>query len=371
MDKLIQLRLLLLHKRIGKLEPHEQSELDELMLLPEAQDIKRQIDQLPDRSLVDLMEGLNIDNALANVHSQTANLRAQRKKRQIRWIAAVFIVAAGLSTYILFEGYKGSTPLASTEATTNDHAILHLANGQMIVLADTGRQQVHAGVSNQNRALTISPTIAVAKNSWSTLTVPPRLDYQINLPDGSKVWLNSETTISFLASGREIQLKTGEAYFDVAPDASRPFIVRTALGNINVLGTTFNVNAYNKAKIVTSLVSGAVSINAGIDQQTLSAGKEAIQQPGEKINVQSFDPSLVLSWKSGVHYFNDATLEDVSVMLQRWFATTLFIDDPKLKNVIIRGALNRSEPVQTFVDRMNVLGIATFYWDKQGQLHCK
>ncbi len=228
-------------------------------------------------------------------------------------------------------------------------------------------QQHHstgASFTNNNRVLALDGEKAPTEG-WTTLVVPARLDYQVQLTDGSTVWLNSRSRLRFRfdnGSQREVFLEAGEAYFKVKGDAKNPFTVHTPQGDVQVLGTEFNVNAYTQHQMVASLVNGKVAIKSGVDRIELQPGNEAMVNAGESIKVADFDPNRTLSWRKGIHYFENATVTEISVMLDRWFNTQLVIDEPSVARERLWGRLDRNRPIQEFIDVINLTGDVTFYW---------
>ncbi|WP_438940117.1 FecR family protein, partial [Chitinophaga hostae] len=346
-------------------------ELDLLMQLPEAEEMSADIEKLPRETLVDLMSTLDVEDALVRVHAREAIIRTKKRASvQKRWmVAASILLIAGTAAFFLRQSYNAPHVVQGT--TEKGSARLKMADGRLLTLNDTGSQRVDAFVSNTNRVISLDSSAASAAG-WTTLVVPSRLDYRIDLIDGSRVWLNSETSLRFSGkSRREVHLEYGEAYFEVAHNANMPFTVHTPNGLVKVLGTSFNVNAYSQQKIVTSLITGRVIVEAGIDKEVLAPGNEAVVSAGQAIMIQPFDQEAVLGWRSGIHFFKDATIEDVAVMIRRWFGTELIIDNSDVRSKELRGTLKRHEPLQAFVDRINAVGIVTFYWDDEGRLHCK
>jgi transmembrane sensor len=144
----------------------------------------------------------------------------------------------------------------------------------------------------------------------------------LELPDGTKVHLNANSSITYpvtFKDARTISL-VGEAYFEVTHDASRPFIVQTRSSAVNVLGTSFNVNARPETKVEVTLVTGKVKVNSATQESSLEPGYQAIVTDGNdnirkvKVNVADF-----ISWKDNVLVFRDASLEEAVAILEEWY----------------------------------------------------
>lgn len=208
---------------------------------------------------------------------------------------------------------------------------------------------------------------------------------EITLPDGTRVWLNSGTAFmypdNYGKTNREVYL-TGEAYFEVTRDESQTFIVRAGDVIIKVLGTSFNVNCYPDNKMVeTTVISGVVSIENTsennenevvilnkhekgtylIDQQKMLVEKTPLHNPPrplavKKISLTDEETAHIASWKDQTLSFNNETLEEMSVKLQRWFNVTVNIKDESLKQYRYKG---KFENVRSVIQVLEVVKLAT------------
>lgn len=164
---------------------------------------------------------------------------------------------------------------------------------------------------------------------FNTLIVPKGGEYSLELPDGTVVWVNSESSLrfpeKFTSNRREVFLE-GEAYFEVKKDANRPFYVHTEAGKVRVLGTAFNVCAYSNDRFwQTTLVEGSVMIN--------QEEKEVLLKPNEqyqidvrtgKAGLREVLPELYTSWRDGKFYFKAYTFEELVEKLERWYDFKMF-----------------------------------------------
>ena len=186
--------------------------------------------------------------------------------------------------------------------------------------------------------------------AYNTLIVPKGGEYMVRLPDGSQVWLNSETTIRFpvrfAAGKREVQL-CGEAFFKVCRDTTAPFQVSTENGEITVLGTSFNVSTYREDNYwQTTLVEGSVRI--------AEQGRTVVLKPSEQYTVDrcsgqrkvaSVDAGLYTSWVDGKFYFKAYTFEEIVKKLERWYDFTMVYQDEEVKQMRFTGSINKHSPV--------------------------
>jgi ferric-dicitrate binding protein FerR (iron transport regulator) len=253
---------------------------------------------------------------------------------------------------------------------------LKMANGQRIDLSDTSKQIINTSFAHLKKGVKgLSYDLADSKTEeWSTLVIPPQLTYQIALSDGTQVWLNSASSMrfpfSFSGKTRDVYL-TGEAFFKVAKNAAKPFIVHTNQTDVQVLGTEFNVNTYKSNTTITSLVEGSVSTNGHNSQKLLlHPGYQAVYASETGFMTQSFDPSIELAWMHNIYYFHNTKLNDISEVLLRWFDIRVVFDDPEKANEAFSGAIQKNKPIDVFIQNIKTsAGVkATF---KDGVLHIK
>ncbi|MCF0053600.1 FecR domain-containing protein [Dyadobacter sp. LJ53] len=206
--------------------------------------------------------------------------------------------------------------------TLSDGSAIELAHAKSGFLARQGAAEVSKsqdGVLVYNAKSENTST----KISMNTLTTPKGGQYEMLLPDGSKVWLNASSSIRFPsvfpASERKVEI-TGEAYFEVAKDKSRPFRVKFNKSEVQVLGTSFNIMAYpEEGPSKTTLVEGSVFIR-NVNQNTkLKPGQQAAVLPTGKIKTQYIAMDEAVAWKNGMFYFKDAGIEEVMRQLSRWY----------------------------------------------------
>lgn len=184
--------------------------------------------------------------------------------------------------------------------------------------------------------------------AMNTINVPAGQRVNITLPDGTDVWLNAGTKmsypISFLSSKREVILD-GEAYFDVAHNEKCPFVVHTYIRDIEVLGTQFNVEAYKNREIFqTSLIRGRVKIASSENDE------EVILTPGHKasinqgsLNVEDIDYYDTFRWKEGLYCFRNKSFSEIMSDLEKYFDVSIEIQNDKIKDVTLTGKFRITE----------------------------
>lgn len=319
--------------------------------------------------------GINENEAWDTVAAKI-NKNTRRVSLTKKWLSVAAVLGLGITLsfcYLLF-ARKNNDRVTALASVNNKTLMLKLSNGKEIALTNVGKQVLHEKeiqVNTTGNKLTYSGK-QVDADAWGTLMVPSKLDYQIQLPDGTQVWLNSLTSLrfpySFTGNTREVYLD-GEAYFKVAKDKSKPFIVHTQQTDIQVLGTHFNVNTYERGKTTTSLLEGSVRTTSGASTVLLQPGKQATYEGG-KFTVSEFDGNEILSWTTGIHYFNNIRLSDIALLVPRWFDVKVVFDDPRLAMLTFSGAIDKNKPLQVFLTNIETTANIRHYF-VHNELHFK
>jgi ferric-dicitrate binding protein FerR (iron transport regulator) len=203
---------------------------------------------------------------------------------------------------------------------------------------------------------------------YNEIRTPRGGQYQVVLSDGTHVWLNAETTLRFPVSfkGRERKVDlSGEAYFEVAKDAGRPFRVMTTGSLVEVYGTHFNVNAYaDEASVRTTLLEGSVAVGAAVGG---SPGKVQMLSPGQQASVKvdgsvevddRADTEEAIAWKNGRFQFNSADIRSIMRQIARWYdAEVVFEGHPELH---FTGQITRRDEVSRVLQMMEMTGEVRF-----------
>ncbi len=259
------------------------------------------------------------------------------RKFSYYWVAAAAVLLI-LSSVWLFsdqtEELKKDQVLVLKNAEASpgtNKAYLTLSNGQKIdlSLANTGiittLHGIAASKSKDNMLVYEASAIQQpdAVNKMTILSTPAGGQYEVILPDGTHAWLNAESTLSFPEqfsnTERRVSLR-GEAYFEVAHDSSRPFRVNTIRQNIEVLGTHFNVSAYeDEPRTLTTLLQGSVRVSCAGKSRLIKPGEQAGNSEGNEIQVQQANTKIALAWKNGMIAFEDAGLQQIMRQVARWY----------------------------------------------------
>jgi ferric-dicitrate binding protein FerR (iron transport regulator) len=173
-------------------------------------------------------------------------------------------------------------------------------------------------------------SIANVGESYNVLKTPIAGQYQIILPDGTHVWLNNASQlrypVAFSGKERSVQL-SGEAYFEVAPDKARPFMVQVSGQKVQVLGTAFNLSAYPEEKTIrTVLVSGSVKVSMGQSVVVLRPSEESVNE-GARLLVRSANTRIATAWINGFFNFDNASAVEVFTQLARWYGIRVIYPD--------------------------------------------
>lgn len=299
-----------------------------------------------------------------NGHSQIK----QPKRPVPHWLAAaafLLLLVVGDSLYHFLHKQQPTFPKAHYEKAI----ILKLADGHIIQLGNKPSDSFpHLARMPANH---MDGRYAKLPN---TLVVPRGLTYAVKLPDSTTVYINSETDLKFpfvfKTSRREVHIE-GEAFFDVAPDPGRPFVVHTKHADVIALGTSFNVSTYNN-QFKTALLTGAVVIMEKNKMIQLSPGQLAIKDPrSEELVVDTFIKDSLPGWVNGRYVFNKKTLEEVCETIERLYDVEIVFDRPEIAKLRYTGAANRKESLQVFLENIAKTNRVKYYWDKQKRVHLK
>ncbi|MDF2475017.1 MAG: hypothetical protein K0S24_500 [Sphingobacterium sp.] len=228
-------------------------------------------------------------------------------------------------------------------------ATLTLSNGKKVELSQeqaTLKEQHGEQLQISDGQLHYKPNSALAELATlkNTLTVPASGFYRMVLPDGTKVWVNSASELSYpLAFGksiRQVELR-GEAYFEVAHEKNRPFIVRTAHGDIKVLGTAFNLTAYNSSSSNVTLINGSIQLtNKNKTTKQLIPGQKA-EFNGNDMRISQANIEKETAWQQGYFYFEHDQIQDIMEQLARWYAIKVIYQGQITKKTF-GGSISRS-----------------------------
>jgi len=323
----------------------------------------------------------------AAIQEQSMHHRAKRK--QLVWklaVAATVLIVCGVAAFWLSQKslFTKSEPyvLYEKEVTPGvTKATLTLATGEQIALdgKNEDASATHGGLqitTLEDGVVTLQVADAakqehldVEKVSWNTIRTPAGGEIKIKLPDQSMVYLNAASSITFPTrfSGTERRvILSGEAYFEVEKSQlanhHQPFIVEAEQQEINVLGTTFNVQAYvNESNIITTLMSGAVKLTAKGDGEAsngriLKPGQQAmVNKMNGKIQIATVDLDEAMAWKEGYFVFNNEGIKSIMAKISRWYDIDVSYQG-KVDSVRFLGVYDREKNLQKLLKDIELTG---------------
>lgn len=307
----------------------------------------------------EMLERVNENAAWESVETKlgfAGQRSALRRRHWPAWVAAAVVLIALGGWYF----YIGSVYTADEDLAADEKQIeLRLSNGQTISLTENKGGVIDLGsvrlIPGEEGLNYLSKTARGPE--WTTVVVPTTKDYKINLSDGTQVWLNADSRLrfpfNFYDSLREVFLE-GEGYFTVAENAQQPFIVHAGNTAIRVVGTSFNVNAYDTSTVATALVEGSVMAKAGVEQVILQPGYQAWLTGDQTFTTKPFDPEVVLGWMHGSYYFHDQRLDDISKIMERWFDVRVVFKNSNTAGLKFTGTLEKDKPLQVFITNLKL-----------------
>jgi len=296
--------------------------------------------------------------------------------RQWWGLAAAVLLLLACGTYFLVQDkvkQQSSKTIASIPTLNKDvlpgrqGAILTLSDGKKVLLDSLG----NGIVANQNGTKIILKNGLLVYDKegkstggmvYNTMSTPKGRQYQVRLPDGTQVWLNSESSITYptLFAGNERKVEiTGEAYFEVTKNPKMPFRVKmNGQAEAEVLGTHFNINAYtNEAAIKTTLLEGSVKITSGSDKAMLSPGQQAQLSTSKKIRiVKNVEIEKIMAWKNGLFNFEGADLDDVMRQLSRWYDIDV-VYEKEIPDIEFVGEVSKNVSLSGVLEGLHGVGV--------------
>lgn len=299
----------------------------------------------------------------------------ERKRNMWKYVAAAAVIALPLLVTLLLQiRQEGIFPEGRMREISllpgKSMATLTLSDGSSKALSlenfdlmDGSKRIVNdpGGLNYQ-----VEDTSSSVETAYNEITVPRGGEYKVTLDDGTRIWVNSESYIRFpvVFHGDERRIwVSGEVFLEVTKDSERPFVVNTEKLDIKVLGTQFNVRAYPDEKCIqATLVEGCVRVDN-------SLGKVAVLAPSEQLlynaqngkhEVREVDTELYVSWKDGVYVFVSQRLEDIMLLISKWYDVDVFYQNSTVKDIIFSGRLKRYENAETLLKVFERLGGVRF-----------
>ncbi len=311
--------------------------------------------------------GIDTEKAL---RAAEARINFEKLKRKSLWqrsvpygIAAVVIIAAGLIVLKPFQKKPAKEIVESTSGEIipgTDKAVLILNDGKEVGLGMATNKEIAVQgtttISDAGGELTYSSATIVLEELYNTVRVPNGGQYKLILADGSKVWLNSGSSIRFPVSfhgiARTVSM-TGEAYFEVTKDSSKPFFVSVGDTKIEVLGTKFNVSAYlDEPVIKTTLAEGKLRVTSPSGSLLLAPLEESERDSTGHLRKYTTTTEEALAWKDGLFYYKNEPIETIMRGIARWYDAQIEYRDKPGDHFNVE--LSRTEPVTNVLRLMEL-----------------
>jgi ferric-dicitrate binding protein FerR (iron transport regulator) len=323
----------------------------------------------------------NLINKSINTHKGWENvteaLNIHHKKQVIRlamkYAAAILLpIVFGITAYRYLNNQPQEIPVSLVQIQPgSSNAVLVLANGKSVNLSEYRTQALVEAdgtvIKNTKDELSYdgNDVKGSRKELFNTLIVPRGGEYNLVLSDGSRVYVNSMSKlvypVKFSGNIREITLVEGEAYFEVAKDKSKPFVVNVKEIKVEVLGTSFNIKAYaDDNHFYTTLVEGKVKLSAENQVKNayfLEPDQQAVcDSEAAGVIIQKVDASQIIQWISGKYSFTNQSLDEIMKTLSRWYDFEYRYGDETLKQIRFEGGLNKYESITPIIEIISKTG---------------
>lgn len=305
----------------------------------------------------------------------TLKINALKRRNMVRWAAAAAILLfISIGAYFITY-HKPVRQVVQNQihdiAPGSNKAVLTLANGTKIILNDAQNgklaNQGNTTISKKNGGEIIydaSKAHSAGRSvQYNTMNTPRGGQYHLILADGTNVWLNAASSIkfptAFTGNDRRVEI-TGEAYFEVAHNAAKPFRVTSSGQTVEVLGTHFNINAYaDEPSVKTTLLEGKVKIRAANNQvRLLQKGQQAVLNPLE-FKVTPIETEAAIAWKNGLFTFEDDDIQHIMRMISRWYNVDISYSGPPVDD-IFSGSISRFSNASEVLKTLQLTGKVHF-----------
>jgi transmembrane sensor len=326
----------------------------------------------------------DIENRLLKKLKLNINTKATHTSFSKWWMVAacVFVFAMG---GLFYRSYQKEVPrklYVTSVAKVNpikpgsNKALLTLANGNKIVLNDASTGTIIKQgniIVRKEKDGVLQYAKASDKNTdpdkkaligYNTIATPKGGQYQVILPDGTRVWLNSASTLkyptAFVGNERKVEL-TGEGYFEVAQDKSKPFKVKFNNEEVEDLGTHFNIMAYNdEGETRTTLLEGSVKVSKGTFYKVLVPGQQTISQNNQdNFVVRPADIESAVAWKNGIFSLQNSSIQQIMRQVARWYDVDI-IYQGNLKDKVYGGRVSKANNINELLKNLELTGTVHF-----------
>lgn len=269
--------------------------------------------------------------------------------------ASLILLIGGWNLYLLTQEsrHRQAYELVASVGPGRECAYLTTDKGRVVTLAEGGLSVDTLRELREDN---------VKEDAVSTITVPRGGEYKVVLPDGTTVHLNAESSLSFpnrFSTGmREVTL-SGEAYFEVAHDEARPFIVHMDDISVKQYGTHFNIKAYGQEPAEVTLLEGSIGVTAGLRPEYMLRPGQQARIDGKDITICKADRETVMGWTEGMFRFENESLDEIAEVLSRWYDVDIKADDG-IGGYRFTGSLMRDKRLADILDAINEITGTTY-----------
>ena len=380
-----QLQVLAEKMLSGTITPEEQALLDQWLSRKPGEQMVWTSGDADEKALKDrLLKRIKEDAGISGTTTRTRRMDVLHQYRRIAAAIVLLLVAGGAGFIFLLDRRPLTPERAIQDAPVHDiapgstGAILTLADGSKVVLDTTGNGNIAVqGMSRlmkqndqliyeQSMGSDASGDTAGEDVAYNTMTTPRGRQFKVVLSDGSTVWLNAASSITypsvFTGAERKV-IVTGEVYFEVTRDADKPFVVQIGTSEagdarVTVLGTHFNVMAYpDEKRIETTLMEGSVRVSKGDGQVIINPGQQAsFSLASDQIRVAEVDTDRVNAWVNGKMSLDNLDVEAIMRQLSRWYNVDVKFEGPAPREHYW-GLINRNVYLTSMLEVMRANGI--------------
>ena len=326
--------------------------------LPSVEEVLELLDEKP---ILNEVVANRIEHSIIKEVQKDKKTSLKKKLQFWKYAAAAIFIGLITTTYV-FKSNTSNTPLEVTPRIVNtivpgkDKATLTLEDGSLISLEKGASFKTKNAKSNGEQIVYQNTKSNSSSIKYNYLTIPRGGQFSLKLSDGTEVWLNSESQLKYPVSFREnetrqVELIYGEAYFDVSPSTDNQgakFKVLNKSQEVEVLGTEFNIKAYlDEAMVYTTLVEGKVVVNNATHKEILLPNQQSkIDIKSKILTIDEVDVYSEVSWRDGLFSFKSKPLNEIMIVLARWYDIEVVFENIEHKAVKFNGVLSKNDSIE-------------------------
>lgn len=300
--------------------------------------------------------------ATTDIESASVTPMAAPPKQRKRYfvfgaLAGVAAVLLAITIWRSYDVYLQQRPVTIFVAEERSHDItIDSENGEQMVVASHALSDPQCGALIGNGKADYRKAVSKTARTH-TIRTPYGKDYRVVLNDGTEVTMNADSKLSFPTrfTGKErVVTLEGEAYFKVAKNPKRPFIVKTERMDTKALGTEFNVRAYKGTEPHVTLIEGVVVVNVPeVNKNVRMVPNEDVSLAENSLTIKTVDPQYYIQWKDGFFYYDNVALSEILSDIGRWYNVNIEIEKPALMSYHLHFVVNRDAKIEDVVDNLN------------------